>query len=62
MTVEPQELFLNINGFEVECLRWPGRGPALVMLHATGFLPWIWHPIARELGPFTWWGILWERR
>lgn len=49
MTVEPQEIFLNIKGFEVQCLRWPGRGPALVMLHATGFLPWLWHPIAREL-------------
>lgn len=25
----------------------------MVMLHATGFLPWLWHPIARELaGPY----------
>ncbi len=24
-------------------------GPAVVLLHATGFLPWLWHPVAREL-------------
>ncbi len=34
---------------ELQYLHWPGEGPAVVMLHATGFLPWLWHPIAREL-------------
>jgi lipase len=30
-------------------LLYEGKGPTLVMLHATGFLPWLWHPIARSL-------------
>lgn len=25
------------------------RAPAVFLLHGTGFLPWLWHPIAREL-------------
>lgn len=24
-------------------------GPPVVLLHATGFLPWLWHPIAMQL-------------
>ena len=30
-------------------LDYGGEGPPLVMLHATGFLPWLWHPLARRL-------------
>ncbi len=33
----------------MEYLHYPGEGPPLVLLHATGFFPWLWHPIAREL-------------
>jgi lipase len=32
-------------------LLYEGRGPTLILLHATGFTPWLWHPIARELSP-----------
>jgi len=46
---QPELSSLDIGGISIEYLRWPGEGPALVMLHATGFLPWLWHPIAREL-------------
>ncbi len=30
-------------------LDYGGEGPPLVMLHATGFLPWLWHPLALRL-------------
>jgi pimeloyl-ACP methyl ester carboxylesterase len=30
-------------------LDYEGPGPQLMFLHATGFLPWLWHPIARKL-------------
>jgi pimeloyl-ACP methyl ester carboxylesterase len=49
MPVEPEALALDVGGAEMQYLRWPGSGSPLVMLHATGFLPWLWHPIAREL-------------
>jgi lipase len=39
----------EIGGVELQYLHYPGDGPTVVMLHATGFQPWLWHPIAREL-------------
>jgi lipase len=39
----------EIGGAELQYLYYSGDGPAIVMLHATGFQPWLWHPIAREL-------------
>lgn len=33
----------------MQYLQYPGDGPPLVLLHATGLLPWLWHPIARDL-------------
>ncbi len=52
--LKPEVRFLDIRDAEIQYLHYPGDGPALVMLHATGFLPWLWHPIARALaGRFT---------
>jgi lipase len=45
----PEVLSQDIGDVELQYLHYPGSGPAVVMLHATGFLPWLWHPIAREL-------------
>ncbi len=39
----------SIGDMEIEYLDYGGDGPPLLMLHATGFLPWLWHPIARDL-------------
>jgi len=47
--MEPEILLQDVGEFELQYLHYPGDGPAVVMLHATGFLPWLWHPIAREL-------------
>lgn len=33
----------------IQYLHYPAERPDLVMLHATGFLPWMWHPVAERL-------------
>ncbi|MDZ4131757.1 MAG: alpha/beta hydrolase, partial [Dethiobacteria bacterium] len=38
-----------ITGSRIEYLFYDGDGPVIIMLHATGFLPWLWHPIAKKL-------------
>jgi lipase len=45
----PEILAQEIGDVELQYLHYPGDGPVVVMLHATGFQPWLWHPIAREL-------------
>jgi pimeloyl-ACP methyl ester carboxylesterase len=47
----PQIETQNIGDAELTYLLYDGPGPTLIMLHATGFLPWLWHPIARALLP-----------
>jgi len=39
----------SIGDTSIEYLHYPSDGPDLLLLHATGFLPWLWHPIARSL-------------
>ncbi len=52
--LEPEVRTLDIGDAEIQYLCYPGDGPPLVLLHATGFLPWLWHPIARALaGDFS---------
>lgn len=41
----------HIGDAELTYLLYDGPGPTLILLHATGFLPWLWHPIARVLMP-----------
>jgi lipase len=41
----------NIGHADLSYLLYDGSGPTVIMLHATGFLPWLWHPIARKLSP-----------
>ncbi len=41
----------EIGDATLEYLYYPGDGPTIIFLHATGFSPWIWHPIAREFAP-----------
>jgi len=45
----PQICMQNIGDAELSYLRYEGEGPPLIFLHATGFQPWLWHPLAREL-------------
>lgn len=49
MAESPITRSIKIGEFEIQYLFYEGEGPSLVLLHATGFLPWLWHPIARRL-------------
>lgn len=45
----PQIGIQNIGDAELSYHLYEGDGPPLIFLHATGFLPWLWHPLARDL-------------
>lgn len=47
--IQPLIKSCNIGDSVIEYLHYPSDGPDLLLLHATGFLPWLWHPIARSL-------------
>jgi pimeloyl-ACP methyl ester carboxylesterase len=47
----PKVLSQDIGDVDLSYLLYEGDGPAVILMHATGFLPWLWHPIARELAP-----------
>ena len=49
--VKPLAMKQDIGDVELPYLFYDSQGPTLILLHATGFLPWLWHPIARELSP-----------
>ncbi len=48
---EIQPLLKNspIGDASIGYLHYPSDGPDMMLLHATGFLPWLWHPVARSL-------------
>lgn len=48
---QPEIVTRSIGDVEIQYLHYPSDGPVLVLLHATGLLPWLWHPIARALSP-----------
>lgn len=45
----PVKRYVDIGDAVIEYLDYPSDGPPLLLLHATGFLPWLWHPVARVL-------------
>jgi pimeloyl-ACP methyl ester carboxylesterase len=47
----PQVLFQDIGDADLSYLHYEGYGDTIIFLHATGFLPWLWHPIAKALSP-----------
>ncbi len=47
--MDPSLLTKKFGDTAIEYLYYDGDGPIVMMLHATGFLPWLWHPIARTL-------------
>ncbi|MBS3757307.1 MAG: alpha/beta hydrolase [Desulfobacterales bacterium] len=46
---EPLQSTVDIGDSNISYLHYKGEGEPLIMLHATGFNPWLWHPIARGL-------------
>ena len=49
--IHPVLMTEDFGDAEMPYLLYDGHGPTIIFLHATGFLPWLWHPIARELFP-----------
>jgi lipase len=47
--IQPEILKQQTGDVEIQYLHYPCSGPPLVLMHATGFNPWLWHPIARKL-------------
>jgi lipase len=47
----PRSLTQDIGDADLAYLLYEGDGPVIMLLHATGFSPWLWHPIARALAP-----------
>ncbi|HOM29040.1 MAG TPA: alpha/beta hydrolase [Deltaproteobacteria bacterium] len=47
--IVPKVLRQDIGDAELSYLLYDVDGRPMIMLHATGFLPWLWHPIARGL-------------
>jgi len=45
----PETHTADIGDVSIRYLVWGDSGPAVLLMHATGFLPYLWHPIAREL-------------
>ena len=39
----------DIGDVSIRYLAWGDSGPTVLLMHATGFLPYLWHPIARGL-------------
>ncbi len=47
--IRPVQKTADLEDTAIKYLLYEGPEPAMVMLHATGFMPWMWHPIARKL-------------
>jgi lipase len=47
--LQPEVKFADITGARIEYLYYDGDGPDIILLHATGFMPWLWHPIAKRI-------------
>lgn len=47
--IQPIAKSADIGDAVIQYLLYESGGPSLIMMHATGFLPWMWHPIARDL-------------
>ncbi|MFP4256562.1 MAG: alpha/beta fold hydrolase [Desulfobacterales bacterium] len=47
--IEPVERTLDIGDAVIDYLDYECGGPPLLLLHATGFMPRLWHPVAKEL-------------
>lgn len=45
----PLEKICDLGDVRIKYLHYPSNGPDLLLLHATGFLPWVWHPVAKRL-------------
>lgn len=47
--LQPEVRYADITEARIEYLYYDGDGPDIILLHATGFMPWLWHPIAKRI-------------
>ncbi len=47
--IKPTTHFHDIGDAAVQYLKYENKGPTIILLHATGFSPWLWHPLATHL-------------
>lgn len=47
----PQGGKVRLANTDLSYLEWTAVGEPLVLLHATGMHPWLWHPIVMKLWP-----------
>ncbi|MBN1471538.1 MAG: alpha/beta hydrolase [Syntrophaceae bacterium] len=47
----PELQIHDVGGAELPYLYYEGEAPQILFAHATGFLPWLWHPVIEELKP-----------
>jgi len=45
----PELQMQDVGGAELPYLYYEGEAPQILFAHATGFLPWLWHPIIKKL-------------
>jgi len=45
----PELMMQNIGDVEMPYLSYGDGNKTLILLHATGFISWLWHPVARDL-------------
>jgi lipase len=41
----------DVGGAELPYLYYEGEASSILFAHATGFLPWLWHPVIKQLVP-----------
>ncbi|HPC85622.1 MAG TPA: alpha/beta hydrolase [Smithellaceae bacterium] len=52
----PELKHQDVGGAELPYLHYPGGEKQMLFCHATGFLPWLWHPIIEAFSPeYTIW-------
>jgi pimeloyl-ACP methyl ester carboxylesterase len=47
----PELKMQDVGGADLPYLYYEGETPQIVFAHATGFLPWLWHPVIQRLAP-----------
>lgn len=47
--INPAERRVDVGDAVIKYLEYKSEGPTVLLLHATGFMPWLWHPVASEL-------------
>lgn len=45
----PEMLTKDIGDTDIQYLKYGDRGPTVILMHATGFSPWLWHPVSTAL-------------